>query len=103
MQVGSEKPTGKESEEGEEKDSQRSEAHLVEGLGVSVVGSRATEKIVEGLCSSICSTLTGLTTMAIDIAFFYTYAPQSHNQPTEPFWWPPARASYPAQQASALI
>ena len=62
------KPTGKDSKESKEKGSQGSAAHLVEGL-CEKVGS---EKSVKGLCSSVCSTLTGLTTVAIDIASLYT-------------------------------
>jgi hypothetical protein len=63
------KPTGKESKESKEKGSQSSAAHLVEGLCENVV-----EKSLEGLCSGVCSMLTGLTAVAINIAYLYTYA-----------------------------
>jgi hypothetical protein len=80
------KPTGKESKESKEKSSQSSAAHLVEGLCEKVV-----EMSLEGLCSGVRSTLTGLTAVAIDIiAYLYTYASQSYNQPYRTLlvqWW----------------
>jgi hypothetical protein len=51
------KPTGKQCKEGEEIGGQNSAAHLVERL-----------------CSGVCSTLTDLTVVAIDIAYLYTFA-----------------------------
>ena len=56
-------------------------------------GSRAIEERVEELCSRVCSMLTGLTGVVIDIAYLYTHESQSHSQPTEPVWWPPAGVS----------
>jgi hypothetical protein len=70
------KPTGKKSKE---KGSQSSAAHLVERLLLIVCeGSRAAEKIVEGLCSDVCSN-SMLTGIAIDIAYLYTYTSKSHS------------------------
>jgi hypothetical protein len=69
------KPTGKECNECEEKGSA---AHLVKGLCVKVVRSQRKDWKD---CSSVCSTLTGLTAMAIDIAYLYTYASQAIRNP----------------------
>lgn len=53
-------------------------------------GSRVAEKIVEGLCSGVCSNST-LTGIAIDIVYLYTHFKEP--QPTESFRQPSKRAS----------
>jgi hypothetical protein len=68
--------TGKESNEGKEKGGESSAAHFVEGLCiVKIVGWQRKEW---KNCVQVCVRRTGLTAMAIDIAYLYTNASQSH-------------------------
>jgi hypothetical protein len=52
--------------------------------------SKQCSAFVEGFCVKVVGPQSkdANWAVAIDIAYLYTYASQSHNQPTEPFWWP---------------